>query len=113
METKTAPIPNPFHNPHPKHLFCTNGPQMEAHRELVQSDAWQKGVVTAQMQMVRDLCTSASTKLADPNYLQAAALAFARIQGMNDFINIFSNLAEIPQPPAPRRNPDNLEDLEN
>ncbi len=109
METKTAPIPSPFLNPHPKHLFCTDAKQMERHRRLVESEAWQTGFTVAQLQIVRDLCTSASTKLSDPNYLQAAALAFARIQGMNDFINTFSNLAEIPTAPAPRPSHDNLE----
>lgn len=109
METKTAPIPSPFVNPHPKHLFCTNAAQMEAHRQLVQSEAWQRGVVAAQMQIVRDLCVGASTKLSEPQYLQASALAFSRIQGMNDFVNTFCNLAEIPPVPTAGKRSDNLE----
>lgn len=113
MEIKTAPIPNPFTNPHPKHLFCTDAKRIAAHRRLIESEAWQTGIVSAQMAMVRDLCISASNNLSDPNYQQAAALAFARIQGANDLVNIFSNLGEMPQPPKPKPSHDNLEPLEN
>lgn len=110
MATNTVPVPNPFHNPHPKNLFCTSAQNIDEHHALIQSPAWQRAVVTAQMQLVRDLCTGASSKLADPNYLQAAALAFARIQGMHDFVNIISNLAEIPAAPASRPNTGQLDD---
>jgi len=96
-------------NPYPKHLFCSDSKAQEEHRRLVQSEAWQRGSQVAQAQLTRSILAASSDKLTEPNYVQAAGLAFARLQGMNDFINIFCNLAEIPKAPTPKKSSDNLE----
>lgn len=109
METKTAPAPDPFKNPWPKHLFCTDAVACDAHRKLIQSEAWQVASKVAQQQFLRSILSASGGKLDDQQHTQAAAFAFERLQGMNDFINIFTDLATIPQPVEKRPRADNLE----
>lgn len=111
MQTPAVEIPNPFTNPWPKHLFCTDTVAMDAHRKLIQSEAWQVGSKAAQAQFLRSILSASGGKLDDPQHTQAASLAFERLQGMNDFINIFTSLAEIPKAPTARKSADNLEPL--
>lgn len=109
METKAVEIPNPFTNPWPKQLFCADTLACDAHRKLVQSDAWQLASKVAQSHMTRSILSVGNGKLDEPNHIQAAAMAFERLQGMNDFINIFTGLAEIPKPMVGQKRSDNLE----
>jgi hypothetical protein len=103
METKSAPAPNPFTNPYPKQLFCSDVKACDAHRALIQSEAWQVASRAAQAQMTRSILSISGGKLDDANHTQAAAFAFERLQGMNDFVNIFTDLATVPPPPVLRK----------
>lgn len=109
METKTLPVPDPFKNPWPKQLFCSDSLACDNHRKLIQSEAWQTASKVAQQQLLRSILAASGGKLDDQQHTQAAAFAFERLQGMNDFINIFTDLATIPTPMEPRKRVDNLE----
>jgi hypothetical protein len=111
METKAAPIPNPFHNPFPKQLFCADTKLRDEHRKLIQSEAWQTASKVAQAHFTRSILSIGNGKLDAPNHQQAAAFAFERIQGMNDFINIFTSLAEIPPAQPAKPAVENLDDI--
>lgn len=109
METKATAAPNPFLNPYPKHLFCMDTSLVDAHRKLIQSDAWQTASKVAQAHFTRSILSLGNGKLDEPNHSQAAAFAFERLQGMNDFVNIFTSLAELPQAPSPAKPSHNLD----
>lgn len=102
--------PNPFANPAPKVIFTMSNEAQSAHRTLIMSQAFQDALVPAQMHYVRAMCAMAPQSLDTENYLQAAAMCFARIQGMNDFVSLFCGFAEVPvQPAKSAQDPRNLE----
>jgi len=97
-------------NPMPKEEFQVSPGAMKAHRALLELPQFQLAVRVAQAQYCRICCAASPTNLDSPNQLQASAMCFQRIQGMNDFINVLLNLAETPRLP-PRRTDDNLAQL--
>jgi hypothetical protein len=91
----------------PKQQFVETKKLAEEHRRMVDSEPFVRAVRAAREQYTRVMCNLAPTSLDTPNQLQASAMCFQRIQGVNDFINILVSLAD---PPPKRQIPetDNL-----
>lgn len=94
-DTKTLSV-----NPRPKDEFLTSALLVKAHKSLIERADFQNSLRTAQAQYTRMMCALAPANLDTPNQLQASAMCFQRIQGMNDFVSCLLNLAEVPRQPA-------------
>lgn len=89
-------------NPNPKTRFLTHSPAhtISKHREMVDSEAFQKAVDFSLLQYQADL----SNQIRDGN---TAATAGFKMQGVIEFMGILRNLSETPTPPR-RESTDNL-----
>jgi hypothetical protein len=100
---------NPFQNPSPKEVLLQDSVQVNRHRRMVESDAFQTSLNTAQLHYVRSLCAIAPANIDSAGNIQAAAACFQRIQGMLDFSAVLIKLAEMPTAKTTTKTKDNLE----
>ncbi len=87
-------------NPRPKQEFLASAIACKAHKALIERADFQNSLRTAMAQYTRRMCELAPASLDSANQLQASAMCFQRIQGMNDFVNTLLSLAEVPRQPA-------------
>lgn len=95
-------------HPTPKKAFLLDPKAVKAHRAMIDDDDFRRSITVAQAQYTRVICDLAPISLDSPNQLQASAMCFQRIQGMNDFVTVLMNLGETPKLPE-RKSTDNLE----
>lgn len=88
-------------NPSPKELFLNDNKAVTAHKNLVQSDVFQRSIETALLQMQRDLAASRVTDVGS-----AAAAHFCMV-GAQQFVATLRTLADTSRPPA-TKDVDNL-----
>jgi hypothetical protein len=86
-------------NPTPKQEFQESADHMKAHGALIDSPSFRRAVKVALAEHARMMCALAPSSMDSPNQLQASAMAFQRIQGANDVMNIMLKLSEIPKLP--------------
>lgn len=82
------------YNPTPKESFVADSESVKAHHQLVELDALRQSLAAAMAQYTRR--QSSLT----PNDLGSAAMIFMRIQGAQEFMETFLNLAESPASPV-------------
>jgi hypothetical protein len=49
------------------------------------------------------MCATAPPEIGTEEYQRASSTVFNRIQGMNDFVSLLLQLAELPQPPSEKK----------
>lgn len=81
------------YNPTPKESFLSDPDAAKSHHQLVESDALRQSLAAALAQYTR------RQSILTPTDLGSAAMIFMRIQGAQEFVETFLNLAETVNPP--------------
>jgi hypothetical protein len=101
--TQTLPVPPPQKNPSPRELFLSSAQNIDEHHRMIESAAFQRAIQAAQAHYVRAMCATAPPEIGTEEYQRASSTVFNRIQGMNDFVSLLLQLAELPQPPSEKK----------
>jgi hypothetical protein len=96
----------PTVNPSPKARFMAVASNLREHRAMIEKPEFDRAIDAAQLEYQKLLAGQA----VDGNTAMSAGF---RAQGAIEFIGILKTLAESVQMPAPRRDPDNLPNVEN
>ena len=84
----------------PKARFLLVKKFIADHRNMVDTDAFQRAIDCAEAQYVHRLCELAPTSISASSNEIAAAACFQRIMGMHEFVGIMRNLSETPPKPV-------------
>lgn len=89
-------MPNKYTTP--KQDFLQEKSNSDQHARLIESVAFNRAISVAKDEYVRRLHEMAPRNLDSPNFAGASAMAFQRLQGVEDFLLILFNLGEQIQP---------------
>ena len=96
----TQPLPV---NPTPKQEMLSSSNDVKAHRKLIDEPSFRNAIRVAQAEYTRTMCMLAPSSMDSPSQLQASAMCFQRIQGMNDFVSVLLKLGETPKMPTQKQ----------
>lgn len=106
MSTLPEQKPMPL-NPSPKWRFLQSKDFIAAHRDLMDSEEFQRSVDCGLAQYIRGLVDTAPGDVTSSTYMAASASLFQRVVGVHEFLSVLRNLSEMPPVKTPRAN-DNL-----
>lgn len=100
MTIPSPPLKQLSANPSPKWRFLQSKEFVEKHRELVDSDEFQRAVDYGLAQYLRGLVDTAPNDISSSTYMASSASLFQRVVGAHEFLSVVRNLSEVPPPPS-------------